>query len=87
MSRKIEDSKLLGGYYLEGRIEPSFDIVISYRRTGFLGFVNKLFDDKDSVVRFHMESEILNRGFVQYSCDLPDKGLDELQKGLHLMNT
>lgn len=85
VSRKIEDSKLLGGYYLEGRIESSLDIVIYYRRTGFLGFMKKLFGDKDSVVRFHMESEILNRGFVQYSCDLPDEGLDEVQKGLYGM--
>lgn len=85
VSRKIEDSKLLGGYYLEGRIEPSLDIVISYRRTGFLGFLKKLFGDKDAVVRFHKESEILNRGFIQYSCDLPDEGLDEVQKGLYGM--
>lgn len=79
---KLEDSIFLGGYYLRGEIDSSLNITIEYWRTGFVGFWEKLIGKSHPVIKLHKESDILRNGFIQYSCELPDTGLDEIQKGL-----
>jgi hypothetical protein len=82
VNHKLEDSKCLGGYHLKGRIDSSLDIEIEYRRTGVYGLWEKFIGKKPGVIRLHKESDILKRGFVQYSSELPETELDEFQKGL-----
>lgn len=83
VNHKLEDSKYLGGYHLKGRIDSSLDIEIEYRRTGFYGLIEKVIRKKPAVIRIHKESDILKKGFVQYSCELPESNLDEIQKGMY----
>lgn len=88
VTHKLEDSKKLGGYYLEGQMDSSLDITIEYRRTGFIGIWEKIIRKKSSVIKLHKESDILSKGFIQYSCELPDSNLNEIQKGLYgVLNT
>ena len=83
VTKRLEDSVWLGGYYLKGKLNiESLDIVVNYTSTGLKGFVKRVLRKDVQRIVLHKESDILRFGLVLYSYDAPDANLDELQKGL-----